>query len=91
MPTRNINLTDHFDAFIEGSIADGRYQNASEVVRDALRLLEQRREEEVLRLLRLKSAAAAGFDAVDRGEFEELDEPALRTLLADMGRSRRSA
>lgn len=45
MPTRNINLTDHFDRFIEAGIAAGRYQNASEVVRAALRLLEQQEVE----------------------------------------------
>ena len=42
MPTRNINLTDHFDRFIEAEVGAGRFGNASEVVRDGLRLLEQR-------------------------------------------------
>ena len=43
MPTRNINLTDHLDDFIEGGVASGRYKNASEVVPDGLRLLERAR------------------------------------------------
>src|SRR5436190_2140503 len=32
MPTRNVNLTDHYDRFVEGLIASGRYKNASEVI-----------------------------------------------------------
>ena len=56
MPTRNINLTDHLDDFIEGGVASGRYKNASEVVRDGLRLLEQRQAEDALKLERLKEA-----------------------------------
>ena len=42
MPTGNVNLTEHFDRFIEAGITSGRFSNASEVVREGLRLLEQR-------------------------------------------------
>ncbi len=45
MPTRNVNLTEHFDRFIETGITSGRFSNASEVVREGLRLLEQREQE----------------------------------------------
>ncbi len=41
MPTRNINLTDHFDNFIEQAVAAGRFGNASEAVRAGLNLLER--------------------------------------------------
>lgn len=37
MPTRNISLTPEQDAFIQGGVRSGEYQNASEAVRDALR------------------------------------------------------
>ena len=43
MPTRNISLTDEQDAFVERVVKAGEYQNASEAVRDALRVLQQRR------------------------------------------------
>ena len=33
MPTRNVNLTEHFDRFIETGVTSGRFSNASEVVR----------------------------------------------------------
>jgi hypothetical protein len=38
MPTRNVNLTDELDRFVLTKVESGRYENASEVVRDALHL-----------------------------------------------------
>ena len=73
MPTRNVNLTDHFDRFIENGIASGRFSNASEVVRQGLRLLEQREQEDAARLEWLRGAAKEGFDALDRGEYVALN------------------
>jgi antitoxin ParD1/3/4 len=46
MPTRNVNLTEYFGRFIEAGITTGRFGNASEVVREGLRLPEQREREE---------------------------------------------
>jgi putative addiction module CopG family antidote len=50
MPARNVNLTDHLAEFIDASVDSGRFQNASEVVREALRLLEERQGEDELKL-----------------------------------------
>lgn len=77
MPTRNVNLTEHFDRFIETGITSGRFSNASEVVREGLRLLEQREQEDRAKIEWLRSAAREGFDAIDRGEgieFETMDD-----------------
>lgn len=68
MPTRNINLTDHLDRFVERQVASGRYSNASEIVRDALRLLEEQEEERTAKLKALRKAAAHGFDQIDQGQ-----------------------
>ena len=79
MPTRNVNLTDHFDRFIESGIKTGRFSNASEVVREGLRLLEQREQEDKAKIEWLR-AAKEGFDAADHGDYvalkseEELDD-----------------
>ncbi len=79
MPTRNVNLTEHFDSFIETGITSGRFSNASEVVREGLRLLEQREQEDRAKIEWLRAAAREGFDAIDRGDYvtlnseEELD------------------
>jgi len=68
MPTRNVNLTNHFDRFVETGITSGRFSNASEVVREGLRLLEQREQEDKAKIEWLRRAAKEGFDAADRGD-----------------------
>jgi antitoxin ParD1/3/4 len=72
MPTRNVNLTEHLDQFIETGITSGRFSNASEVVREGLRLLEQREQEDRAKLEWLRAAAKEGFDAIDRGDYVTL-------------------
>jgi antitoxin ParD1/3/4 len=79
MPTRNVNLTEHFDQLIESNVASGRFSNASEVVGEGLRLFEQREEEDKAKLEWLRGTAKEGFEAIDRGNYvainseEELD------------------
>ena len=73
MPTRNVNLTDHFDRFIETGITSGRFSNASEVVREGLRLLEQREQEDRAKLEWLRGAVKEATDSIDRGDFEALN------------------
>ncbi|HEY0833624.1 MAG TPA: type II toxin-antitoxin system ParD family antitoxin [Azospirillum sp.] len=95
MPTRNISLTDHFDRFVEAGIASGRYQNASEVVRTALRLLEQQEQEDALKLERLREAVQVGVDADERGDVtilrpDEIDDFVDRIGMDDEERFRRS-
>ena len=68
MPTRNINLTEHFDHFVEHQVSSGRYSNASEIVRVALRLLEQDDDERQAKLKALRQAAKKGFDEIDQGK-----------------------
>jgi antitoxin ParD1/3/4 len=85
MPTRNISLTDRLDRFIETNVSTGRYQNASEVVRDALRLLQQRHQEDMMRLRRLRKAIQEGEDALARGDYVDVDLEELPELLASLG------
>jgi antitoxin ParD1/3/4 len=77
MPTRNISLTAEQNAFVEKIVKTGEYQNASEAVRDALRALQQRRREDALKLKVLRTQIKAGIDALDRGDFVEMDESEL--------------
>jgi antitoxin ParD1/3/4 len=81
MPTRNISLTDEQDAFVERVVKAGEYQNASEAVRDALRALQQRRSEDALKLKALRAQIKAGIDALDRGDFVEVDDAELEDYL----------
>jgi antitoxin ParD1/3/4 len=73
MPSRDVLLTDYQEKVIEALVESGRYQNADEVLREGLRLVEQRAAEEAARLEGLREAAQAGFDALDRGAFKEFD------------------
>jgi antitoxin ParD1/3/4 len=81
MPTRNISLTAEQDAFVESVVNAGEYQNASEAVRDALRALQQRRQEDALKLDILRAHIKAGVDALDRGDFVEVDDGELDRYL----------
>jgi len=81
MPTRNVSLTAEQDAFVEKIVKAGEYQNASEAVRDALRLLQQRRQENALKLKVLRAQVKAGVDALDRGDFVEVDDTDLDSFL----------
>ena len=60
MPTRNVNLTDELDRFVLNKIKTGRYENASEVVRAALRTLEREEQEHAAKLTALRSAIDEG-------------------------------
>lgn len=73
MPTRNVVLTKHQEQVIEALVGSGRYQNASEVLCEGLRLVEQREAEDAAKLQALREAARVGIAALDRGEFKEFD------------------
>ena len=76
MPTRNINLTDHFDLFVGQSIESGHYKNASEVVRAGLRLLERQVRMEAAKLEALRRDVEAGREAYERGDFTVVEDDA---------------
>ena len=62
----SFSLDEHFSAFIEGEVASGRYSSASDVVRTALRLLEERE-------LRLRALRQALIDGERSGESTPFD------------------
>jgi antitoxin ParD1/3/4 len=66
MPT-SVALGSHFEEFVKKQLESGRFNNASEVVRAGLRLLE---DEERLRLLKI--AIQTGIDSEDAGSVEEV-------------------
>jgi antitoxin ParD1/3/4 len=60
MPTRNVNLTDELDHFVLAKVESGRYENASEVVRAALRTLERDEQQYEAKLAALQAAIDEG-------------------------------
>ena len=85
MPTRNINLTERYDAFLTRQVESGRFKNTSEAVRAALHLLERQELEEEAKLEALRQAANVGEDAYRRGDYAlVLDDEALDSLFVDI-------
>jgi antitoxin ParD1/3/4 len=72
MPTRNIVLTDQQAALVERLVKSGRYQNASEVLREGLRLIEQREAEDAARLHALREAARIGVADIEAERYTSL-------------------
>jgi antitoxin ParD1/3/4 len=60
MPTRNVNLTQELDSFLLARVKSGRYENASEVVRAALRTLEREERTYEAKLEALRAAIDEG-------------------------------
>ena len=76
MPTRNVVLTERQEALIESLVSSGRYQNASEVMREGLRLIEDRELEQSAKLDGLRAAIQLGTDALDRDDYKEFADTA---------------
>ena len=74
----NVNLGKHFDAMIRAKVASGRYANASEVVREALRRMEVYDE----KLERLRAKIAEADASFERGEGIEIAD--LRAFFGDI-------
>ncbi len=88
MPTRKINLTAEQDAFVEDIVRAGKYQDASEAIRDVLRGLQQRVQADDLQLELLRTQLKAGRDALDRGSFTEVNDADLDTALDGLSTTR---
>lgn len=75
MPTRNVVLTDYQAGLVERLVDSGRYQNASEVLREGLRLVENREAEDKVRLKALRDAARIGIADIEAGRYRSFDSP----------------
>jgi len=85
MPTRNVVLTDHQASLVESLVSSGRYQNASEVLREGLRMVEQREAEDASRLEALRAAVSVGIVDFEQGRYETFESgAALRDHLASV-------
>lgn len=72
----NINLGLQWEEFISGSVQSGRYLSASEVVREGLRLLQERED--------LRKQIDTGVGQLDRGEYVELDDHGVKNQIEDV-------
>ena len=85
MPTRNIVLTNHQASFVERLVSTGRYQNASEVLREGLCMVELREAEDASRLEALRNAVNVGIADFNQERYATFDSAAqLRDHLASL-------
>ena len=87
--TINVSLTPEFEKFVEAEVASGRYQSASEVFREGLRLLQDREEKRKAALDEVRKKVRQGLEAAKRGELFDGEE-VLREILGE-SRKRREA
>jgi antitoxin ParD1/3/4 len=85
MPTRNVVLTDHQEHLIASLVDSGRYQNASEILREGLRLLESREQRDAAKLDALREAAQLGFGDIEEGRYRDVTGDALDDYMAELG------
>ncbi|MCL2423286.1 MAG: type II toxin-antitoxin system ParD family antitoxin [Micrococcales bacterium] len=85
MPTRNVVLTGHQHEFVESLVASGRFQNASEVLREGLRLVEQKENEDAARLVALRNAVDVGLADIAAGRYVDVTSDDITRYVARLG------
>lgn len=85
MPTRNVVLSEHQQQLVEALVQSGRYQNASEVLRDGLRLVEERERRESAKLKALRQAARQGWSDVSAGRYADVADEQLEDFVGQLG------
>ncbi|HET7385537.1 MAG TPA: type II toxin-antitoxin system ParD family antitoxin [Nocardioidaceae bacterium] len=83
--TRNVVLSQHKHELVESLVESGRYQNASEVLREGLRLLERREAEDAAKLAAWRHAADEGWSDLASGRFDEGAGDGLDELIGQLG------
>lgn len=92
MATRNVVLSQHQHDLVESLVQSGRYQNASEVLREGLRLLERLEAEDEAKLALLRQAVQAGQSDLAGGRFDEVEDASLSEFIEQLSlRARRNS
>jgi antitoxin ParD1/3/4 len=82
----NVHLTPELERLVQNKVQSGRYNSASEVVREALRLMEQKDELRSIQLQELRSRVDKGLVQAERGEGAD-GETFMRALIEDLDTS----
>lgn len=87
MATRTISLTPDASAYVDDAIASGRFEDASEMVDEALRLLEEKELIHAAKVERLRAAIQVGEDDISAGRFDVINtDDELRDYMATIRR-----
>ncbi len=79
----NVSLTPQLEEWIEKKVQTGLYQTASEVVREALRLLEERDRIHEMRLEQLRKETAIGLKDIEEGRVTEFDDALFERIKSE--------
>lgn len=88
MVTRNVVLTQHQHDLVESLVRSGRYQNASEVLREGLRLVERQESQEETKLAALRAAAEKGWSDLRAGDYDDIEDEELEDFIGHLGTGR---
>ena len=83
--TRNVVLSQHQHELVESLVKAGRYQNASEVLRDGLRLLERQELENAAKVAALRDAAEKGWLDLATGRYDDIADEDLDDFIGQLG------
>jgi antitoxin ParD1/3/4 len=89
----NVSLTPELERLVTEKVESGMYTSASEVIREALRLLKERDELRQTRLAELRREIQVGLDQLEQGQYSTYDEPSLKALVQEVrteGREKRA-
>ncbi len=75
----NVSLTPQLETYIKQKVKKGMYNSVSEVVREALRLLEERDTFQAMKLEALRKDIHQGLASLDNGQGKPLDMKAIKT------------
>lgn len=80
----NVSLTPELETLVHDKVESGLYTSASEVVREALRLLRERDQIQHQRLAELRREIAVGLEQLDRGESTTYNDKTLKEFFDEI-------
>lgn len=83
--TRNVVLSQRQHELVDSLVKSGRYQNASEVLREGLRVLERQEEENAAKIVALRNAADQGWSDLDSRRFDDVADANLDDFIGQLG------
>lgn len=79
----NVHLTPELERLVQKKVRSGRYNSASEVIREALRLMEQKDELRAIQIKELRTRIDRGLGEAERGEVAD-GEVFMQRLIDDL-------
>ena len=75
----NVSLTNQLESYVQQKVATGMYNSASEVIREALRLMAEKDSEQSLKLAALRTDIQQGVASVEAGQAKMFDPEQIKT------------